>query len=101
MCGYGEITGKPCEECQCGKKPKPAYMAIEEQVRSQSRFALTPYKKRPIQKNNTSGIEGVVWNKNAQKWSASASIDGKKTYLGIYTDKELASKAVQLKENLN
>jgi hypothetical protein len=34
--------------------------------------------------NNTYGIKGVVWDKNANKWMAQICTNGKRKYLGIY-----------------
>jgi len=45
---------------------------------------------RGKQKNNTSGLKGVYWNKRANKWEARC--DG---YLGIFETKEEAAKVVQ------
>lgn len=41
---------------------------------------------REIQKNNTSGVKGVHWNKLEKKWSARIKIKGKWKYLGYFKD---------------
>jgi hypothetical protein len=48
---------------------------------------------RSVPKNNTSGIIGVQWNKDHQKWRAYIGVDHKKIYLGLFTDKNEAIKA--------
>lgn len=36
--------------------------------------------------DNTSGFKGVFWDKAAQKWRARIVVDGRRLYLGYYTD---------------
>jgi len=43
-----------------------------------------------ISKNNTSGVKGVAWHKGAKKWCATMDANGKRMYLGLFTDLELA-----------
>lgn len=43
-------------------------------------------KNQKLPKNNTSGITGVVWKKNASKWQARIKINWKQIYLGIFND---------------
>jgi len=45
--------------------------------------------------NNTSGYRGVSWDKNAGKWRAQLTLDGKKRYLGYFTDAEEAADVVR------
>src|SRR5690606_27109627 len=46
--------------------------------------------------NNTSGIVGVTWNKNANRWKAQCNDhNGKRTYLGYFTNKHEAGEAVR------
>jgi thiamine pyrophosphokinase len=42
---------------------------------------------RHHQKNNTSGVIGVNWNKNAGKWQACIKINGKNKHLGYFSNK--------------
>lgn len=51
---------------------------------------------RPLQKNNTSGVKGVSWMKNKQKWRAYVFKDYKQTHLGVYDDIEDAVTVVRL-----
>lgn len=41
---------------------------------------------RRIQKNNTSGYNGVQWHKKERKWSAHIGINNKDQYLGSFTN---------------
>ena len=43
--------------------------------------------------NNTSGIKGVCWDKNNNKWFAQIQLHGKMIFLGRYTDKKKAAAA--------
>ncbi|EOV0997663.1 HNH endonuclease signature motif containing protein [Edwardsiella piscicida] len=51
-------------------------------------------------KNNTSGVTGVVFNKQKNKWSANIRVNGKLKFLGYHSDFEEACKARCLAENL-
>jgi hypothetical protein len=46
-------------------------------------------------RNNTSGITGVSWNKEKNKWAANVGMGGKLKYLGLYDDKEVAAAVVR------
>ena len=39
-----------------------------------------------LSKNNTSGVNGVVWNKRDSKWTARVKVDYKQLYLGQFND---------------
>lgn len=52
-----------------------------------------------VKANNTSGVKGVSWNKNAIKWTAQISLHGKKTHLGVFSDLEEAGRAVVAARN--
>ena len=39
-------------------------------------------------KSNTSGVVGVSWNKQRNKWCASIRVDGKNTHLGYFANKK-------------
>lgn len=41
-------------------------------------------------KNNTSGVKGVKWNKNRQKWQVQINHNKKRIHLGLYSDLEEA-----------
>lgn len=46
------------------------------------------------QANSTSGIRGVSWDTQAQKWRATAHIDGVQYRLGRFATKDCAGEAV-------
>ncbi len=46
-------------------------------------------------KNNTSGIKGVFWHKQRNKWQAQIQFDGKSMHLGYFDDIEMAKEARQ------
>ena len=48
---------------------------------------------RRIQKNNTSGYKGVIWEKSRSKWMAKIEINNKSINLGRFDDKIDAAKA--------
>jgi hypothetical protein len=48
---------------------------------------------RRLQKNNTSGVTGVSWNKLGNKWEAYIKINKKIIHLGRYAEKEDAINA--------
>ena len=50
---------------------------------------------KDLQLNNTSGFRGVCWHKASKKWKAQLRINGKQTYLGLFTTKEEAAEAYQ------
>lgn len=51
-----------------------------------------------IQKNNTSGVRGVTWNKESEKWVAYITFKGKYFYLGKYEEITNAAEARKLAE---
>lgn len=48
---------------------------------------------RSMQKNNTSGVNGVYWNKLNKKWLASIRVDGRQKHIGLFTTIEAAAVA--------
>ena len=48
---------------------------------------------RSLMKNNTSGVTGVVWNKEYQAWTANICVDYNRIYLGTFKDKDDAIRA--------
>ena len=40
-----------------------------------------------LRKDNTSGIKGVCWDKQSNKWRVSVKISGRQYYLGLFNDK--------------
>lgn len=52
-----------------------------------------------LHKHNTSGIKGVYWSTQKQKWHAELLYQGKKHHLGFFTDINAAAAARKRKEN--
>lgn len=50
---------------------------------------------KPIQKNNSSGVKGVYWNKRDNKYIASVQHQGRKHTAGRFDDLESAKSAVE------
>jgi hypothetical protein len=48
-----------------------------------------------MQSNNTSGVTGVFWHKQTEKWQALVRVNGKQKYLGLFTDITEAEKVVK------
>ena len=49
-----------------------------------------PSQRKRSQKNNTSGVVGVHWKNNNQRWIAKIDINGKRHYLGYHREKSEA-----------
>lgn len=45
---------------------------------------------RPVNKNNTSGVTGVSYNKAAKKWACQISLNGRCKFSGLFDTKEEA-----------
>lgn len=64
-----------------------------------SNLRITHRKNNPkncsIYSNNTSGVKGLYWNKDRNKWQVSIQIDKKTIYLGLFVSKEMAIKIRQ------
>jgi len=52
------------------------------------------HKNKSMQRNNTSGVSGVCWNKASSKWRAYGMLNGKQHYLGLFNDINDAAAAV-------
>lgn len=48
---------------------------------------------RGKQANNTSGVQGVCWHKQAKKWHARIEVDGKRINLGLFDTVDEAAQA--------
>ena len=51
---------------------------------------LENVRNRSVSKNNTSGITGVIWHKNRNKWTAYITINKKQMHLGLFNTIEEA-----------
>lgn len=56
--------------------------------------ALNGQNKSGPNSNSTSGVRGVTWNKQRNRWQAYATLNYKRTYLGLYRVKNDAEAAV-------
>ena len=71
-----------------------------ENLRSAS--SIENQQNRKIGRQNTSGIKGVCWHKQRQKWQARVKINGKQVSAGLFLTLEEAANAVQkLRSNLH
>jgi hypothetical protein len=43
-------------------------------------------KNRPMQENNTSGVVGVCWDKDREKWRSNIKVNRKNIYIGRYDE---------------
>ena len=50
-----------------------------------------------ISKSNTSGVKGVVWSKQKQKWRARITADGKEFHIGFFNNIKEAEKTISQK----
>ena len=57
---------------------------LREVTRTQNRYNVIGYK------NNTSGVKGLTFNKKLNKWELSMNVNGKRKYIGVFKDFELA-----------
>ena len=48
---------------------------------------------RQLQRNNTSGIKGIYWHKRDRKWRVQIRVNGRKKYIGNYSDLKIATEA--------
>ena len=52
-----------------------------------------------MRKDNTSGVKGVSWDKDTNKWRARIKIDGIQIHLGLFTNLEDAKETRMIKAN--
>jgi hypothetical protein len=60
--------------------------------------SLGNHKNMSKAKNNTSGVTGVSWHKQRQKWRAEIQVEGNRIHLGIFTQHWHAIRARKLAE---
>ena len=53
------------------------------------------HRNQRMRNTNTSGVTGVSWNKQKEKWQALVQVNGKLKYLGLFTDIAEAEKVVK------
>ncbi len=57
--------------------------------------SLNQHNRHKLQTNNSSGFNGVSWDKKRRKWSARIELNGEKKYLGHFKSENNASLAYQ------
>lgn len=88
-------------------QPMPKYVDHINGIRADNRWenlrAATwnqnQHNRRP-RKDNKSGVRGVSWHKNREKWQVSVMVNGKQQYFGLYADikeAELVARAAREK----
>lgn len=89
-----------------GKEPE-GYIDHINHIKTDNRWCnLRDVTKQDNEKNlgkspkNTSGITGVYWHKQCQKWRACIQVDGKQVALGLYASKEEAAQVRKAAEKL-
>lgn len=91
---YGEWPSQPIDHIN-GIKTDNSIRNIRLCSLSQNQF------NKPTQKNNTTGVKGVYWNKRDKRYVASVQFNGKKYSAGHHKDIESAKEAVmKLREKL-
>ena len=92
-----QTTSCGCYQKECAKKQHKENITFDEQGGYYSGTNVHSFDKK-ISQNNTSGIKGVYFNKQRQKWQAYITICRKKIHLGFYNDIKEAEKARKLGE---
>lgn len=46
-----------------------------------------------LQRNNTSGFKGVIWDRSCNKWRARIKVNGVNKYIGVFNDAAAAGAA--------
>lgn len=91
---YGEWPSQPIDHIN-GIKTDNSIRNLRLCSLSQNQF------NKPTQKNNTTGVKGVYWNKRDKRYVASVQFNGKKYSAGHHKDIEGAKEAVmKLREKL-
>ena len=82
-----------------GKKKSLRYFADEHEAHLAYQKALEMYNNGDLSfmepKKYSSEYKGICWNKKLNKWQAQIYIDGKKIYLGLFSDEHEAHLAYQ------
>ncbi|EJY4845936.1 HNH endonuclease [Salmonella enterica] len=91
---YGEWPSQPIDHIN-GIKTDNSIRNMRLCSLSQNQF------NKPTQKNNTTGVKGVYWNKRDKRYVASVQLNGKKYSAGHHKDIDSAKEAVmKLREKL-
>lgn len=83
-----------CFNCNAKKEHKRRRASIEERWGERNHADRKVVQaKIGLRAHNTSGIKGVFWNKQQQKWAARIMLDYKSQHLGFFVDKAGAARA--------
>jgi hypothetical protein len=80
---YGYIPEKQIDHIN-GNRVDNRICNLREATNQENQF------NRQIQKNNTSGVKGVCWSNQQNKWVARIRANGKRITLGLFDNLELA-----------
>lgn len=58
------------------------------------------YNKRRIRKDNNSGVSGVTWDKQQERWRVGITVSTRHIYLGTYVSKSMAIKVRKSAEKM-
>jgi hypothetical protein len=73
------------DRCRTNNK----WINLREATRSENMFNVGK------RKNNTSGVKGVYWNKEKNKFQAQATVGGRQVYIGRYDSLDDAKRAFE------
>lgn len=100
VCECGEFIEVDAYNMKSGKiKSCGCYRIEVGQINAAEKFKtvegthLSKIKSDALQRNNTSGVKGVSYEKSSNKWRAFISFKGKRHYLGRFVCKKDAIKA--------
>ena len=82
---------KPPREMQCDHIDHNGLNNYRENLRICT--SLQNHMNRQLNKNSTSGLKGVHWNKRCKKWQVRMQINNKRKSVGYFLNKEEAGKA--------
>ena len=88
----GQTSSCGCYRKECAKKQQKENITFDEKGGYYKGTNVHSFDKA-TPKNNTSGIKGVYFNKQCQKWQAYITVGRKKIHLGFYNDIKEAEKA--------
>lgn len=85
------MTGEQPEQIdhRKGARDDNRFLSLRAATASQNQHNKT------LNKNNTSGVKGVSWNKSKKKWEARVWLNGKGYRLGRFSDLAMADSAVR------
>ena len=92
-------SGNKNQSCGC-LLSEIAQDAIRKKTNLVDGTCIKKISKQELLSNNTSGVRGVHWDRNANKWRAIIYFKGKQIHLGLFTDIDDATQARKAAEDL-